>query len=217
MKNLLMKEFKLATLLLTYLFLLFALMTFIPGYPILCGAFFVCLGIFQSYQRNREDNDILYSVLLPVSKKEVVTAKYMTVVLLQMTAFAICAVCTIVRMTFLSDVRVYTSNALMGANFVFLAFVLLIFAAFNVIFVGGFFKTAYGIGKPFVTFVVVNFLIIGFAETLHHIPGFDWLNVLDFSRFGEHFLILVIAVIVYVVFTVVSCRVSQKRFEKIDL
>ena len=217
MKNLLMKEFRLATLPLTYLFLLFALMTFIPGYPILCGAFFVCLGIFQSYQRNREDNDILYSVLLSVSKKEVVVAKYIAVVLLQMTAFAICAVCTVVRMTFLSDVRIYTTNALMGANFVFLAFVLLIFAAFNIIFVGGFFKTAYGIGKPFVTFIVVNFLIIGLAETLHHIPGFDWLNVLDFSRFGEHFLILVIAVIVYVASTVVSCRVSQRRFEKIDL
>lgn len=217
MKNLLLKEFKLATLPLTYLFLLFALMTFIPGYPILCGAFFVCLGIFQSYQRNREDNDILYSVLLPVSKKEVVIAKYITVVVLQITAFAICAVCTVVRMTFLSDVGIYTTNALMGANFVFLAFVLMIFTTFNVIFVGGFFKTAYGIGKPFVTFIIVNFLIIGLAETLHHLPGLDWLNVLDFSRFGEHFLILVIAAIVYVAFTVISCRVSQSRFEKIDL
>ena len=217
MKNLLMKEFKLAALPLTYLFLLFSLMTFIPGYPILCGAFFVCLGIFQSYQSSREDNDILYSVLLPVSKKEVVTAKYMTVVLLQMISFAICAVCTIVRMTFLSDARIYTTNTLMGANLVFLAFVLLIFAAFNVIFVGGFFKTAYGIGKPFVTFIVVNFLIIGLAETLHHLPGLGWLNALDFSRFGEQFLILAVVVIVYVTFTAISCRVSQERFERIDL
>lgn len=217
MKNLLMKEFKLATLPLTHLFLLFSLMTFIPGYPILCGAFFVCLGIFQSYQRIREDNDILYSVLLPVSKSEVVKAKYITVVLLQMISFTICAVCTVVRMTYFSDARVYTANALMGANLVFLAFVLLIFAIFNVIFVGEFFKTAYGIGKPFVTFIVVNFLIIGLAETLHHLPGLDWLNALDFSRFGEHFLILVVAVIVYVLFTVVSCRVSQERFERIDL
>ena len=156
-------------------------------------------------------------MLLPVSKREVVKAKYITVVLLQMTAFAICTVCTVVRMTYFSDARVYTANALMGANLVFLAFVLLIFAIFNVIFVGEFFKTAYGIGKPFVTFIVVNFLIIGLAETLHHLPGLDWLNTLDFSCFGEHFLILAVAVIVYVVFTVVSCRVSKSRFEKIDL
>ena len=152
-----------------------------------------------------------------LSKKEVVIAKYIAVVLLQITAFTICAVCTVVRMTFLSDVGIYTTNALMGANLVFLAFVLLIFAVFNVIFVGEFFKTAYGIGKQFVTFIIVNFLIIGLAETLHHLPGLDWLNTLDFSCFGEHFLILVVAVIVYVAFTVASCRVSQSRFEKIDL
>ena len=41
MKHLIVKELKMATPLLTYLFLGFTLMTFIPGYPILCGAFFV--------------------------------------------------------------------------------------------------------------------------------------------------------------------------------
>lgn len=44
MKQLLRKEFRLATPVITWLFIGFALMTFIPGYPILCGAFFVCLG-----------------------------------------------------------------------------------------------------------------------------------------------------------------------------
>ena len=98
MRNLLMKEFKLATPVLTYLFIGFALMTFIPGYPILCGAFFVCMGIFQSYQINRESNDILYSVLLPVSKSDVVKGKYLAVVILQMMAFILCVICTLVRM-----------------------------------------------------------------------------------------------------------------------
>ena len=49
----------------------------IPGYPILCGAFFVCLGIFYTYQQARECDDITYTVLLPVRKRDVVTAKYM--------------------------------------------------------------------------------------------------------------------------------------------
>ncbi len=217
MKNLLMKEFRLSTQMLTYLFLLFAFMTFIPGYPILCGVFFVCLGIFQSYQSAREDQDILYSVLLPVSKREVVKAKYMAAVILQMTAFIICAICTAVRMIFLSDAKVYTTNALMGANFVFLAFVLLLFAVFNVIFMGGFFKTAYGVGKPFLTFIVVNFLVIGVAETLHYLPGLGWLNALDFSYVDTHFVIFIAAAALYVGVTILSCKISQDRFEKIDL
>ena len=59
MKNLLIKEIRLASSLLSYLFLLFSLMTLIPGYPIMVGSFFVCLGIFQSFQNARETNDIL--------------------------------------------------------------------------------------------------------------------------------------------------------------
>ncbi len=217
MKNLLYKEFRLATPLLTFLFLVFSIMTFLPGYPILCGAFFICFGIFQSYQFGREDNDILYSVLLPVSKSEVVKSKYIAAVIIQFAAFLMCTVFTVIRMIYLSDAEMYTSNVLMGANPVFLAFVLLIFMVFNVVFIGGFFKTAYGIGKPFILFIVVAFLVIGFAETLHHLPGLDWLNALDFSFAGRQMTVLSAAFAVYIAGTVFACKISQKRFERIDL
>ena len=217
MRNLLMKEFKLATPILTYLFVGFTLMTFIPGYPILCGAFFVCLGIFQGYQINRESNDILYSVLLPVSKSDVVKGKYLAVVALQMAAFFICVICTLVRMTKFSDSLVYENNVLMSANLVYLAFVLLIFTCFNVIFLGGFFKTAYDIGKPFILFIVVNFVIIAVAEALHYMPGLDWTNALDFNFLEKQVATLVGASFIYVAVTIISCRKSCLRFQKIDL
>ena len=50
MNKLLKKEYCLSASLLTYLFLTFGAMTLIPGYPILMGAFFVSVGIFQSFQ-----------------------------------------------------------------------------------------------------------------------------------------------------------------------
>lgn len=217
MKNLLIKELRLSTIPLTYIFLAFALMTFIPGYPILCGAFFFCLGVFQSYQNSREANDILYSVLLPVSKRDVVKGKYLAAVVLQMVMFALCAICTIIRMVFMSDADVYETNALMAANLVYLAFVLLIFAAFNIIFIGGFFKTAYGVGKPFILFIIVNFVIIAIAEALHHLPGLAWANTLDFSYAVGQLAILVIGIAIYTAVTIFSCKISQNRFESIDL
>lgn len=217
MKYLLIKELRLSTIPLTYIFLTFALMTFIPGYPILCGAFFFCLGLFQSYQSSREANDILYSVLLPVAKRDVVKAKYLAAAVLEMAMFVLCVVCTIIRMAFLSDAGVYEANALMAANLIYLAFILLIFAAFNFFFIGGFFKTAYGVGKPFIVFIVVNFVVIGIAEALHHLPGLGWTNVLGFSNTGGQLMILAAAVIIYVAATMMSCRISQSRFEQIDL
>jgi len=217
MRDLLDKEFRLAMPLLTFLFLGFTAMTFIPGYPILCGAFFVCFGIFQSYQFGREDRDILYTVLLPVRKADVVSSKYIAAVVLQMLAFFLFSVFTCVRMVWLSEVNAYRSNALMSANPVFLSFVLLIFAAFNVIFIGGFFKTAYLYGKPFILFIIVCFTLIAAAEAIHHFPGLEWTNALDFGYIERQLYILIAAVVLYFAATAVSCKVSQNRFEKIDL
>lgn len=216
MKNFLMKEFKLATPVITYFFIGFTLMTFIPGYPILCGAFFVCLGIFQGYQINKDSNDILYSVLLPVSKKDVVKAKFLAVVVLQAVAFSLFSLFTLVRMTIFSCVEVYENNVLMAANFIYLAFVLFIFACFNMVFLGGFFKTAYGIGKPFILFVVTNFMIITAAEAFHHMPGLEWMNVLNFSFLARQIFVLIGAICIYVILTVISYKKSCVRFQKID-
>ena len=75
MKKLLNKELRLSAHPLSYLFLVFSLMALIPGYPILLGAFFICFGLFQTFQNGRETNDVLYSVLLPIGKKDVVKAE----------------------------------------------------------------------------------------------------------------------------------------------
>ena len=71
MNALLRKEMRLSASVLSYIFIAFAAMTLVPGYPILCGAFFVTLGLFQSFQNAREANDIVYSALLPIAKHDV--------------------------------------------------------------------------------------------------------------------------------------------------
>ena len=70
----------------------FAFMTMLPGYPILCSVFFINLGIFQSFQSAREANDIVFSALLPVAKREVVRGKYQFSVLIELCGFALMAV-----------------------------------------------------------------------------------------------------------------------------
>ena len=139
---------KLAASPLSYIFIVFGLMAFLPGYPILVGSFFVCLGMFQSFQSMREENDITYTALLPVAKGDIVRAKYMFCVMIELCYFAVTAVPVLIRMTLLADVSAYKNNALMNANLVYLGYVLLILGLFNLIFIGGFFKTAYKFAKP---------------------------------------------------------------------
>ncbi len=217
MKRLLKKEMKLAASPLSYIFIAFGLMAFLPGYPILVGSFFVCLGLFQSFQCMREANDITYTALLPVAKGDIVRAKYAFCIMIEFCYFILTAVPVLVRMTVLSEAAVYRNNVLMNANLVYLGFVLLILGLFNLIFIGGFFKTAYKFAKPFIAFIVAAFLVVGIGEMLFHIPALSPLNAFGFAHIDLQVGVLTAGIIVFALLTAISLHWSIKNFEKIDL
>ena len=133
-----------------------------------------------------------------------------------MCGFVVMLILTLVRMTAWKDATPYVKNALMNANFVFLAFALLIFGLFNMIFLGGFFKTAYKLGKYFVIYIVAIFFVIGIAESLHHIPGLKAVNA-GFDAAGLQVTALVIGIVLFAGLTLISYKKSCSNFEQIDL
>ena len=216
MNALLRKEMRLTAHILSYVFIVFAVMTLLPGYPILCGVFFITLGIFQSFQSAREANDIVYSALLPIAKHDVVKGKFQFSIMIEMCGFAIMAILTIVRMTVFADAEVYTQNALMNANLFFLGMALVIFGLFNMIFIGGFFRTAYKLSS-FVTYIIAAFVTIGIAEALHHIPGLESVNAFGFDDIALQVCLLIAGIVIFGVMTFLSYRKSCSNFEIIDL
>jgi len=217
MSNILSKEMKLSASVLSYFFIAFGFMFFIPGYPILCGAFFVTLGIFQSFQNAREANDIVFSALLPIAKKDVVKGKFLFSCFIELCSFVLMTAAVILRMTILSESPVYRNNALMNANPFALGMALLIFGLFNFVFIGGFFKTAYKFGKPFLVHILVTFLTIGIGEALHHFPGLEILNAFGFDQLILQLGLLGIGALCYVLLTVLSYKRACEHFEVIDL
>ena len=217
MKNLLIKEFRLTASALSYLFLAFCLMVFIPGYPILVGAFFICLGIFYSFQSGREQNDTIYTALLPLPKQAFVQAKFVFTATIQGIAFLLMTVLTLIRMFMMGSSQVYLENPMMNANLYFLAAVLILFALFNLIFLSGFFRTGYYFGKPFIVFVVAGFLWVALAEVLHHFPGLAWLNTPAAENMPRQLSALAAGLVIWAGLTLLSYRISAARFEKIDL
>lgn len=217
MKNLLYKEFKLAASPLSYFFIAAAFLTFVPGYPILLGAFFTTLGIFYSFQTMRENNDIQYSLLLPAAKADVVKSKFAFTVIIEGISFALMAIITLIRMLCLKGAPAYTANALMCANLTFLGFALLIFGLFNLVFTGGFFKTAYYFGKPFIIYIIISVIVIFAAETLHHLPGMDSVNAFGFEKPFPQIAFLAGGLIAFIILTLISLKKSIRNFEMIDL
>ena len=217
MNNILRKEMRLSASVLSYLFIAFGSMFLFPGYPILCGVFFVTLGIFQSFQNAREANDIIFSTLLPIAKKDVVRGKFLFSCFIELCSLALMAVIVILRMTILSETSVYRNNALMNANPFALGMALLIFGLFNFIFIGGFFKTGYKFGKPFVIYIIAAFFTIGIGEALHHFPGLEMLNAFGFEHIILQLGLFGISALCYVLMTFLSYRRACEHFEIIDL
>ena len=217
MRNVLRKEMRLSASILSYLFILFGLMFLLPGYPVLCGAFFVMLGIFQSFQTAREANDIVFSVLLPIAKRDIVKGKYLFVCLIEGCAFLLMTLSVLLRMTVFAQSEVYRANALMNANFFALGMACVIFGLFNLIFVGGFFKTAFKFARPFVTFIISCFLVVFAAEALHHVPGLEKLNAFGTDDLALQLMMLAAGILIFLLMTVLSFRKACRRFEKIDL
>jgi len=216
MKTLLKKEFGFTAIPLTYIFLLAAFMAFLPGYPILCGPFFICLGIFYTFQIAREGNDVLYTTLLPVKKANVVKARYIWVTAIQMIGFFVIAVITGLRMVLLHTAAPYLQNPLMNANFMYLGFSLLVFASFNTFFVGGYWKDAYKIGFPLLKAGIAIFIVIFIGESIHFISGLEAFNT-PYGFLSAQLSIFAIGILIYILSTIFSCKVSMKRFEKMDL
>lgn len=217
MRNILRKEMKLSASILPYLFVLFGFMFFLPGYPILCGAFFATLGLFQGFEYAREANDIVFSALLPIAKKDVVKGRFCFVCLIELCTAVLMLIPVILRMTVFADAVAYRSNALMNANLFALGAAFCIFGLFNWIFVGGFFKTAYKFAKPFVTYIVVAFLSVGVFEALHHVPGLGRLNAFGTEDIGLQILLFAAGIVIWLAMTVLSLRRACEDFEKIDL
>ena len=88
---------------------------------------------------------------------------------------------------------------------------------FNLLFIGGFFRTAHKFAKPFVSYIIAVFLVIGAAESVHHFPGLDAVNAFGFEHIVLQLALFAAGVSCYMMLTLVSIRYSCKNFEEIDL
>lgn len=226
MKALIYKELKLAMHPICYIFIvLFPFMILIPSYPLGIGFIYVltCYPIlFLGANKGQQSNDLLYSTLLPVRKKDIVMARILTVIFMQI-AF-------VLVMTALYPVARIINNAVaqsaekpseymipglgLDSYVLLLAIAIIGYAIADIIF----FPIYYKHGKSIVMstlFTILGFVVyIGiFTIGLPYIPGLGFLNNL---HIGIQFAILGLALLISFGLHAVVYHVSSKRLEKVD-
>jgi len=213
MFNLLYKELRLAAHPNLYIFTLLGALVIVPAYPYGMVFLFGCLGPYISFMYGRETNDIYYTSLLPVKKRDTVKAKCMLMVLAQMTQLLISLPFAVLRLRVLPN----GNPAGIEANIAYYGFGFMIYAIFNLIFLTQFFKTAYKVGKAFILAIIPAAIGVIIMEVLVHIPGFQWLDSIEPDIMLKQLPILAIGIIIYIFGMLVAYRVSANRFQKVDL
>ena len=74
------KDLRLAAHPMMYVFALFGVMLIIPNYPYTVVFFYGLLGIFFTFLNGRENKDVYYCAVLPVTKRDQVRARAWLVV-----------------------------------------------------------------------------------------------------------------------------------------
>ncbi|MDL2324721.1 ABC-2 transporter permease [Ruminococcaceae bacterium OttesenSCG-928-A16] len=211
--NLLYKEFRLAAHPNLYIFTALGALVLVPAYPYGMVFLFGCLGPYITFMYGRETNDIYYTALLPVKKRDTVKAKCLLVVSAQIAQLFLSLPFAILRTYILPG----GNPAGIEANVAYYGFGLITYAVFNLIFLTQFFKTAYKAGKAFLFAIIPTNLIVVAMEASVHIPVFSWLDGLTAIEMLRQLPLLFIGIAVYLIGILLAYLIAAKRFETVDL
>ena len=218
MLNLIKKEIALCMHPTAFIFLFFAVLVFVPNYPYEVIFFFSCLSIFFCCMMTRENGDIAFSCTLPVKKEHIPFAKMMVVFGLQCIILLLVGIIGAIKGAVLPAEQ-YFNQAGISANLALVGNGAILLGIFNLIFFPCYFKKPDKIGVPFVIAAIVLFVLIGVFIVLRWVtPLYSiTLNGLNSENTGAKIVALAIGVAVYVVLSAISCKLSMKNFQKIDV
>ena len=212
--DLLRKEFKLAVHPTVFIFMSLSMMLLIPNYIYYVVFFYTCLGIFFTCLSGRENKDILYMLMLPIRKSDIVKARFLFIIVIEVLQIVISIPFAIIRNTIIPG----TNVAGMDANVAFYGLVFILFGLFNVSFLTNYYRDTNKVGRAFVLSSTVITIYICIVEaTVHAIPFVK--NKID--TVGMEFMsikvaILFIGIVVYAILNIWAFRQSVKIFNKQD-
>ena len=212
MKNMLYKEFRLTISPLIYLFLLFGALLLIPQWPYLIALMYLFfMAVPNIFSMAKAQGDIDFSASLPVRRGDIVRARILSIVILEVLQVIIAAIFAVINLSIYPQ-----GNFLMDTNAAFLGIAFMMYGIHNVILFPMFYKTAYKIGVPTIAAITVSVLFAVAVETAVQLVPF--LRVLDGTlNTWVHYATLLGGIIIFVLLNLLAAKISVKRFERVNI
>lgn len=216
MKTLIAKELQLVLHPATVVLVALGLLVLIPSWPYTVILFYACLSVFFNTLNARETHDMDYTFPLPVSRSDMVSARVLVVVGVEVVLVAIMFLVSLARPVLgMSDFVVVG----MPLNLAFFGFAFVIFALFNAVFFPLYYRDTMKVGFPFLVACVPT-VVVGLALEVapHVVPLFrDCLAAAGSECLVAKAIVLAVGIAVFIGATMVTLRVSQKVFSRVDM
>ena len=224
MKSLLYKEFKLAMHPVIYIFVfVFPLMALIPNYPIVISFIYVCSCypiLFLGANKGQQSNDIYFSCLLPVRRKDIVKARLFLLSIIQLISIVLVTIYGAIGSLYKEDILVEAGDKISDVGFGFgqigsvIGFVLLCFSIYDLIFVTCFYKS----GRAIVSSTLLGMLgfMILLCITTLLLPISITSYFIFFSNLYVQIASILIGLAIYILFHYLTYIRASNLFEKVD-
>ena len=211
--TLLYKEMRLAAHPTSIVFAFLGCLVLVPSYPYSVVFMFGCLAPYITFLNARETNDVWYTAVLPITKRESVLGKCLLVV-----SFQLFQLLFSIPFAILRDAMNMANNPVgLDATIAWYGFGFFLYAVFDLLFLTAFYKSGYKAGKAFILAALPMVFLMVAIEAAAHIPALVWMD----SRQPEHLMmqlpILLIGIVSYGALVPFAYRISARRFEKVDL
>ncbi|MBM7563898.1 ABC-2 transporter permease [Paenibacillus sacheonensis] len=217
MVNLLVKDLKLGV---NPMFLVMPLLTgalmLVPGWLYFLVLLYFCwITIPNMFAGFRTQNDLMFTSMMPVTKKDMVKARVSVIVILELLHIVVAMIFGVINTHLYPNLVYYFFAPSMG--FWGLCFVML--AIFNIIFIAMFYKTAYKYGQAAFASIGAAMLFAGVAQWIGVESPYvsDIFNGTGRDDMGLQTSILAAGIVIFIVLTMIAYRMAVKRFLKVEI
>lgn len=217
MYNLVLKDLRLAVPPFFFLFpLLFGVLMLIPGWVYFIVPLYFCwITIPNVFNQFKAQNDLMFTSVMPVAKRDMVKARVTVIVGLELLHIVFAVLFGSISMIIYPNETYYFFPPNMG----FWGLTLVMLAIFNLIFIPMFYKTAYKFGWGLLAAVTAAMLFAGIAQWLgiQSPVANDMFYGTDTQQVTLQAFILTAGIVIFAVFSVIAYRLAVQRFLQVEI
>ena len=214
-KNLIYKELKLSVQPWMYVFLAAAFMLLFPAWVFVVPMAFIFLVFMFIIRSDKANQDLAFVPILPIPKKDAVTARTATLVIVELAALVVAIPVAVARFFIYHE----DNTAGMNVNLAFFGFLLLMYTVFNAVYLYGAYQRPYRMLWPILGgSILAVFTGVMLTSAVVYVPTRAMLfNDRGLGNIGGQLIVFFFGAILYAVTTYAAYRKAVTDIAKLDL